>query len=101
MEKVAIWVAVAVAIVLSVVAITSKNEVVGGVTWDDEIFQQNVAIRGNLAVTGGISVDDLLDGAAGSAGTKLCIDNGSSSYSIIQFIGNTTTPTYSTSTSCN
>jgi hypothetical protein len=107
MEKVAIWVAIAIAIVLSVVAITSKSEVVGGVTWDKEIFQDDVDIKGALdvdgatAVGGALTLTGALTGSAGLAGTKLCIDNSSSSYTIIDFVGETTTPTYSTSTTCN
>jgi hypothetical protein len=100
-EKIATWLAIAVIGLIAIVSLLRVSPaVVGGVTWDKEIFQNDVDIKGSLDVDEALTLTGVLTGSAGIAGTKICIDNGSSSYSIIDFSGNTTTPTYSTSTSC-
>jgi hypothetical protein len=61
-EKIATWAVIILVGAVALVALLSKAETpLGGVVWDDEIFQQDVDIKGALDVDGNVTLGGTLD----------------------------------------
>lgn len=98
------WVAVA-ALVLSAVAISlvlvggNQSEQAGELGASGTRFPNGISADSTSPSAGQVR-GTTFTATGGISGSKICIDNGSSSYSIIDFAGNTTSTTITTSTSC-